>query len=188
MDISEFHDSFFEEAEELLREMEACLLALDVTAPDAELLNAIFRAAHSIKGGAGAFGFQALQQTTHLLENLLDHARRGELTLRRDIVDLFLDTNDMLNEQMAAYRQGTEPDPEALKRICEQLQQLARDEVRADGGPEVPAPAVQTAPAPVSAPAPRQALRVSLLGVSESDRRLLIEELSQLGTLLHEEG
>ncbi|KAF0808636.1 CheA signal transduction histidine kinase [Alcanivorax sp. S71-1-4] len=186
MDISEFHDSFFEEAEELLREMEACLLALDVTAPDTELLNAIFRAAHSIKGGAGAFGFQALQQTTHLLENLLDHARRGELTLRRDIVDLFLDTKDMLNDQMAAYRQGNEPDPEALQRICETLLQLALEEVR-DGGQAPAAPAAEMVV--VAAPAVSQdALHITFLGVGEADRTLLVGELGQLGDVLASDG
>ncbi|AJD49336.1 chemotaxis sensory histidine protein kinase, CheA [Isoalcanivorax pacificus W11-5] len=190
MDISEFHDSFFEEAEELLREMEACLLALDVTAPDTELLNAIFRAAHSIKGGAGAFGFQALQQTTHLLENLLDHARRGELTLRRDIVDLFLDTKDMLNDQMAAYRQGNEPDPEALQRICETLLQLALEEVH-DGGQAPPPPPAPVAAAAVAADEPaavHDALRITFLGVGEADRTLLVAELGQLGNVLASDG
>src|SRR5690606_20665194 len=187
MDISEFHDSFFEEAEELLREMEACLLALDVTAPDTELLNAIFRAAHSIKGGAGAFGFQALQQTTHLLENLLDHARRGELTLRRDIVDLFLDTKDMLNDQMAAYRQGNEPDPEALQRICETLLQLALEEVR-DGEPAAPPAAIEVAAETAPAGTEQDALRITFLGVGEEDRALLVGELGQLGSVLASDG
>ena len=79
MDITQFYQTFFDEAEELLAEMEHLLLALDVSAPDNEQLNAIFRAAHSIKGGAATFGFTALTETTHLLENLLDRARRGEL-------------------------------------------------------------------------------------------------------------
>ncbi|MBF6915520.1 Hpt domain-containing protein, partial [Acinetobacter baumannii] len=118
MDISEFYETFFEEAEELLADMESQLLDLDVAQPDAERLNAIFRAAHSIKGGAGTFGFDALQRTTHLLENLLDHARRGEMALRRDIVDTFLEAKDMLHDQLDAYRQGGEPDPQALERIC----------------------------------------------------------------------
>ena len=58
-------------------------------APDSEQLNAIFRAAHSIKGGAGTFGFTILQETTHLMENLLDEARRGEMQLNTDIINLF---------------------------------------------------------------------------------------------------
>ena len=81
MDITQFYQTFFEEADELLAEMEQLLLGLDLQAPDSEDLNAIFRAAHSIKGGAATFGFQALTETTHLLENLLDRTRHGELKL-----------------------------------------------------------------------------------------------------------
>ncbi len=58
MDISDFYQTFFDEADELLADMEQHLLVLQPEAPDAEQLNAIFRAAHSIKGGAGTFGFQ----------------------------------------------------------------------------------------------------------------------------------
>ncbi|HCD76451.1 MAG TPA: chemotaxis protein CheA, partial [Alcanivorax sp.] len=148
MDITEFYDTFFEEADELLAEMESHLLELDVDNPDVERLNAIFRAAHSIKGGAGTFGFEALQRTTHLLENLLDYTRRGELALRRDIVDTFLEAKDMLNDQLDAYRQGGEPDPEALERICETLRRLALEELGEDAGAEVAgaAPAASASP------------------------------------------
>ena len=151
MDITEFYDTFFEEADELLAEMESHLLELDVDNPDVERLNAIFRAAHSIKGGAGTFGFEALQRTTHLLENLLDYTRRGELALRRDIVDTFLEAKDMLNDQLDAYRQGGEPDPEALERICETLRRLALEELGEDAGAEV-AGAAPSAPLPRRAP------------------------------------
>ncbi|VFS18160.1 chemotaxis protein CheA [Escherichia coli] len=82
MDISDFYQTFFDEADELLADMEQHLLVLQPEAPDAEQLNAIFRAAHSIKGGAGTFGFSVLQETTHLMENLLDEARRGEMQLK----------------------------------------------------------------------------------------------------------
>uniref|UniRef100_UPI002023827B Hpt domain-containing protein n=1 Tax=Escherichia coli TaxID=562 RepID=UPI002023827B len=68
MDISDFYQTFFDEADELLADMEQHLLVLQPEAPDAEQLNAIFRAAHSIKGGAGTFGFSVLQETTHLME------------------------------------------------------------------------------------------------------------------------
>ncbi|EGB33427.1 hpt domain-containing protein [Escherichia coli E1520] len=89
MDISDFYQTFFDEADELLADMEQHLLVLQPEAPDAEQLNAIFRAAHSIKGGAGTFGFSVLQETTHLMENLLDEARRGEMQLNTDIINLF---------------------------------------------------------------------------------------------------
>ncbi|HBV8337545.1 TPA: Hpt domain-containing protein [Citrobacter freundii] len=86
MDISDFYQTFFDEADELLADMEQHLLDLVPEAPDSEQLNAIFRAAHSIKGGAGTFGFTILQETTHLMENLLDEARRGEMQLNADII------------------------------------------------------------------------------------------------------
>jgi len=198
MDITEFYETFFEEAGELLAEMESHLLELDVDAPDTEQLNAIFRAAHSIKGGAGTFGFEALQRTTHLLENLLDYTRRGELALRRDIVDTFLEAKDMLEDQLDAYRQGAEPDPEALERICETLRQLALEEIGeeadVDGG--APAPAAGSAPAPAAQPPVAEAgsgaaggrYLVALLGVAEKDRQLLIEELGQLGEVECQSG
>ena len=72
LDLSQFYETFFDEADELLAQMEQLLLGLDAQAPDIEQLNAIFRAAHSIKGGAATFGtFQKLAETTHLLENLI---------------------------------------------------------------------------------------------------------------------
>jgi len=212
MDITDFYDTFFEEAEELLSDMERHLLDLDVDDPDPELLNAIFRAAHSIKGGAGTFGFVVLQETTHILENLLDHTRRGELTLRRDIVDTFLEAKDMLHEQMDAYRNGVEPDPVAFARICNTLKQLALAELgksmgepiapaQVASGPEVAAtvstagdeaePGAATDEADANdgdAQNADEVLRVSLLGVGEKDRQLLVEELGQLGTILSQQG
>ncbi|WKT59772.1 chemotaxis protein CheA [Microbulbifer thermotolerans] len=189
MDITEFYDTFFEEAGELLAEMETHLLELDVDAPDPEQLNAIFRAAHSIKGGAGTFGFEALQRTTHLLENLLDYTRRGELALRRDIVDTFLEAKDMLNDQLEAYRSGSEPDPEALERICQTLQQLALEEIGevADVDGAAPKPAAVEAGQPQSDGA-GGGYRVVFLNVAEKDRQLLIEELGNLGDIKGQSG
>ncbi|AMD01821.1 Chemotaxis protein CheA [Halomonas chromatireducens] len=198
MDITDFYDTFFEEAEELLADMERYLLELDVDEPDTEELNAIFRAAHSIKGGAGTFGFDALQKTTHLFENLLDHTRKGELTLRRDIVDTFLETKDMLSDQLDAYRNGDEPDQEAFERICQILQQLALEEIGQDldeGGAAAPAVKAELEPAatPTSAPEAEPAAGagqriVTLLNVGEKDRQLLVEELGQLGKVVSHQG
>lgn len=127
MDISDFFDSFFEEAGELLEEMERHLLDLDPDEPDMEQLNAIFRAAHSIKGGAGAFGFVILQETTHIMENRLDEARKGELQLTDAIVDVFLKTKDVLDSQIACYRAGEEPDQESFEQACAALKNLDGD-------------------------------------------------------------
>ena len=125
MDISDFYQTFFDEADELLADMEQHLLVLQPEAPDAEQLNAIFRAAHSIEGGAGTFGFSVLQETTHLMENLLDEARRGEMQLNTDIINLFLETKDFMQEQLDAYKQSQEPDAASFDYICQALRQLA---------------------------------------------------------------
>lgn len=125
MDISDFYQTFFDEADELLADMEQHLLVMQPEAPDAEQLNAIFRAAHSIKGGAGTFGFNILQETTHLMENLLDEARRGEMQLNTDIINLFLETKDIMQEQLDAYKQSQEPDAASFDYICQALRQLA---------------------------------------------------------------
>ena len=200
MDITDFYETFFEEAAELLGDMERHLLELDIDNPDSEQLNAIFRAAHSIKGGAGTFGFEVLQKTTHIFENLLDHLRRGELKLRRDIVDIFLETKDMLQDQLDAYRNSAEPDAEAFARICQTLQQLALEEIGhapAAAAPAAPVPA-PVAPLVVAAvPEPvvnteeaggEVRLSVTLLGVSEKDRLLLVDELQQFGTIRSQGG
>lgn len=194
MDITDFYDTFFEEAEELLGDMERHLLNLDLDAPDIEQLNAIFRAAHSIKGGAGTFGFDVLQHTTHLFENILDYARRGELVLRRDIIDIFLETKDMLHDQLDAYRNGAQPDADAYARICRVLQQMALDEIgtEVDGGPLATDPQVNARGEGTAAKPADQVkdatkyLDVALIKVNDKDRELLVEELGQLGKVLAE--
>ncbi|MEX9948034.1 chemotaxis protein CheA [Providencia alcalifaciens] len=127
MDITEFYQTFFDEADELLRDMEQHLLELDPIDPDSEQLNAIFRSAHSIKGGAATFGFTHLQNTTHTLENLLDKARHDELTLTPDIIDVFLDAKDVMVSQLDAYKNDSLPDDETFKRICDVLKSIEHD-------------------------------------------------------------
>lgn len=187
MDISDFYQTFFDEADELLADMEQHLLDLVPEAPDSEQLNAIFRAAHSIKGGAGTFGFTILQETTHLMENLLDEARRGEMQLNTDIINLFLETKDIMQEQLDAYKSSQEPDAASFEYICNALRQLA---LEAKG--EVAAPAVSAAKLSVvdalpsedaTPPAAEAKLRVVLSRLKESEVNLLEEELGNLATL-----
>ncbi|MBU2979681.1 chemotaxis protein CheA [Alteromonas sp. C1M14] len=111
IDIEQFHAVFFDESQEHLDDMERLLMALDVENPDLEELNSIFRAAHSIKGGSGIFGFDALMGLTHIMENLLDKARNQTISLDVPTVDLFLETVDLLKIILDAYRSDT-PLPE----------------------------------------------------------------------------
>lgn len=187
MDITQFYQTFFEEADELLAEMEQLFLGLDLEAPDGEHLNAVFRAAHSIKGGAATFGFVALTDTTHLLENLLDRARHGELKLNTKMMDAFLETKDVLQKQLSAYRAGTEPEPEMVAAICAVLRQLALEAGGTPPAPPViaappaPVPAAQAAPEAAPAGAGERTLKVRFSKVSENDCKLLSEELGNLG-------
>ena len=124
IDMSQFYQVFFEEAQEHLDSMESLLLELDIHDPDAEQLNAIFRAAHSIKGSAGTFGFTDLAEVTHVLENLLDRIRKGELTLRADMIDAFLDAGDVLKLLLAGHRGDGAADPAQVAAMCKRLSAL----------------------------------------------------------------
>ncbi|HDV6372023.1 TPA: Hpt domain-containing protein, partial [Burkholderia cepacia] len=149
LDITQFYQTFFDEADELLAQMEQLLLNLDVGSPDPEDLAAIFRAAHSIKGGAATFGFSALTDTTHILESLLDRARNHELTLTKEMVDAFLETKDVLSDQLVDYRASAEPDAAAAATICAKLERL-----KAESGADAPAAAAAAAPAAAAAAEP----------------------------------
>lgn len=187
MDITDFYQTFFDEADELLADMEQHLLDLVPEAPDSEQLNAIFRAAHSIKGGAGTFGFTILQETTHLMENLLDEARRGVMQLNTDIINLFLETKDIMQEQLDAYKSSAEPDAASFEYICNALRQLALEAKGEASAPAVPAAKLSVVDAvaePDTAPdAPAGKLRVVLSRLKENEVNLLEEELGNLATL-----
>ncbi|MCX8085761.1 MAG: chemotaxis protein CheW [Rhodocyclaceae bacterium] len=139
IDMSQFHQVFFEETAEHLATMENLLLTLDIHAPDAEQLNAIFRAAHSIKGSAGTFGFTDLSEVTHVLESLLDRIRKGELRLSEEMIDTFLDAGDVLKTLLDAHQRGADSDPSAVKAICARLERLATAPTAAGAAPPAPA-------------------------------------------------
>lgn len=139
IDMSQFFQVFFDETEELLAEMEKLLLAVDVSAPDAEDLNAIFRAAHSIKGGAATFGITDLTEVTHVLETLLDRIRKGEMALMSEHVDAFLSAKDILKMQLDGHRLHTPVDLEAVAEVRMLLESLSQNEA------PVPAKALDSA-------------------------------------------
>ncbi|MDR0806660.1 MAG: chemotaxis protein CheA [Enterobacteriaceae bacterium] len=177
MDISEFYQTFFDEADELLADMESHLLELNPGEPDRESLNAIFRAAHSIKGGAGTFGFTVLQETTHILENLLDDARSGALQLNDNLINLFLESKDIMQDQLDAYKSSQEPDQDSFRYICEALRTIALENQSAavpESAPPVMASSVSDA---------GKVLTVTLSGLQEKDRQPLTQELETMGTV-----
>ena len=122
--MSQFLGVFFEEAEEHLAALEHLLLTLDVAQPDAEALNGIFRAAHSIKGSSGMFGFDDLTAVTHVLETLLDKVRSGQIALQAQMIDVLLEARDVLAQLLAAHKSET-PDPSiAVQATVTRLQAL----------------------------------------------------------------
>ncbi len=99
--------TFLDEADEHLAALEHGLLKCSDGTPDVDLLNAVFRAAHSIKGGSGLFGFEAITRLTHALEQLLDRLRKGQLPVTRERIDLLLAAVDGLTGLLAAARDGS---------------------------------------------------------------------------------
>jgi two-component system chemotaxis sensor kinase CheA len=104
IDLSQFYQVFFEEAGENLDNMEQLLLNVDLDSADDEELNAIFRCAHSIKGGAATFGFADVAELTHQMETLLDKLRRHELPPTREMVDVLLASGDALKAMLARHQ------------------------------------------------------------------------------------
>lgn len=110
IDLSQFHQVFFEESYEGLDIMENGLLAMDIGQPDSEVINDIFRAAHSIKGGSGTFGFSQVADFTHVVETLLDEVRAGDRSITQSSLDLLLSSVDCMRGLLEQLQAGNEPD------------------------------------------------------------------------------
>ncbi|HEY1033596.1 MAG TPA: chemotaxis protein CheA [Pseudoxanthomonas sp.] len=121
MDMQRFHATFFEESREGLEAMEAGLLSLEQGSRDGDLINSIFRAAHSIKGGSATFGFDAIAGMTHVLETLLDELRAGQRAVSPPAVDAMLASVDVLRALLAEAEHGTPADPAAVQAIKDRL-------------------------------------------------------------------
>ncbi len=192
IDMSQFYQVFFDEAYELLAEKEKLLLALDVAAPDSEDLNAIFRAAHSIKGGAATFGFTDITEVTHMLESLLDRIRKGEMTLTTEHVDAFLTAKDVLTMLMEGHQHGSSVDQDAVGGVCQRLKALSDGQAApaaaapvAAAAPEAAAPAAADAE-PVADADGNFHYRIELPVVPQKDVEALATELGLLGTISQE--
>ncbi|NEX62653.1 chemotaxis protein CheA [Noviherbaspirillum galbum] len=189
IDMSQFFQVFFDETEELLAEMEKLLLAIDASAPDEEDLNAIFRAAHSIKGGAGTFGLTDLTDITHVLENLLDRIRKGEMPLTAEHVDAFLVAKDVLKMQLDGHRLHTPVDQDQVGDVRMLLQSLSQGHV----SHAAPSASIEIARAPapeVHVPTDGSArkFRIELPEVSPRDVEALSAELGLLGQIARVEA
>ena len=135
LDLSQFHQVFFEESQEHLDTLENGLMSLDIDAPDMELLNSIFRAAHSIKGSSGVFGFSALGQITHVLENQLDDWRKEVCRPVTEHIDEMLIVVDDLRSLLASYQADESIDEDWVQQRIQDM------EVVFKGGSSAPAEA-----------------------------------------------
>jgi two-component system, chemotaxis family, sensor kinase CheA len=116
--------TFFQECEEQLAELEAGLLALDNGEGDAETVNAVFRAVHSVKGGAGAFGLDDLVRFAHVFESTLDDVRAGKLAASSTVLQVLLRSADVLADLVRAARDGGEVDPARSGALVVELERL----------------------------------------------------------------
>ncbi|MDF3864310.1 chemotaxis protein CheA [Pseudomonas denitrificans (nom. rej.)] len=132
--MEQFLQVFFEETDEHLATLELLLIGLDLDQPDAEALNGIFRAAHSIKGSSGMFGFDDLTAVTHELETLLDRIRCGQTALHADMIGVFLEARDVLQRLLDAHRSRV-PDPDVpVSATVERLRAWLAEPVAAAAG------------------------------------------------------
>jgi len=153
MDMNEIKEIFFQECEEQLAELESGLLKMNDGDRDPETVNAVFRAVHSIKGGAGAFGLDDLVSFAHVFETTLDCVRSNKLEPTQDVLKVMLKSADVLADLTNAARDGGSVDPARSRGLVKELEALANGDLPAPSA----AVAVAAEPAPkavAAAPAP----------------------------------
>ena len=196
IDLTQFHEAFYEESFEAIGQMEEALLRLDAGTPDLELINTIFRVAHSMKGGAATFGFAQITSFTHTLETLLDELRGQRMKVTAALSDLLLRSVDVMREMLRA-QQGKQP-PDA-QRVADLQFDLELAVVQKGIGPAAAAaPAAAATAMPAAAltgtgPAGAEALRGTLYHISfrpylhllarGNDPLRMFRELRDLGDL-----
>ncbi len=147
MDMNEIKEIFFQECEEQLAELESGLLKMNDGDRDPETVNAVFRAVHSIKGGAGAFGLEELVAFAHVFETTLDCVRSNKLEPGPEVMKVMLKSADVLADLVSASRDGGGVDESRSSGLVKELEALANGEI----------PQASAAPAPAPKPAPKKA-------------------------------
>jgi two-component system chemotaxis sensor kinase CheA len=198
IDLTQFHDAFFEESFEALDSMETALLKLDIGAPDKELINTIFRVAHSIKGGSATFGFSDIASFTHSLETMLDELRSGGMQVTLAMSDLLLKSVDVMRAMLRAVQQKQPINAQRVSDLQFDLELMIAQKNSAPAAapaaslppPAAPEPVV-AAPAPLQAPLPDSApgrWEISFRPYAElfargNDPLRMMRELAELGQL-----
>ena len=191
IDLTQFHAAFFEESLEALDSMEAALLKLDVGAPDKELINTIFRVAHSIKGGSATFGFTEIASFTHSLETLLDELRAGAMQVTMPMSDLLLKSVDVMREMLRSVQAGQPLNNQRVSDLQFDLEMTIAQKNPAPAAPQAaPTAAAPAAVAPeaVAQPGAASGWKISFrpypqLFARGNDPLRMLRELAELGPL-----
>ena len=185
-EMEEFKQIFFAECAELLTDMEDRLMKLEVGVTDKEAFNAIFRAAHSIKGGSGAFGFEAMMQFTHVAEALLDTFREGKQMPTQESTDALLKSVDIITQMLNQYKQGQAPAAGFGGDVLAILKNCAEGK----GGASIEKPKPIEAPKPVpAATGVKKKYNIEFsphptMLVTGNEPVLILQELSRLGAAI----
>ena len=190
LDLTQFHEIFFEESFEALDSMEAALLKLSAGEVDAELINTIFRVAHSIKGGAATFAFNEVAGFTHVLETLLDQLRAGKRQVRPDIVDVLLRSGDAMRGMLVATQRKEAIDSASVAKLRAELDRIMGEAGSAAvaGNASAAAPSTGKPVAARPAPAKSPGWRIKFVPGPDllrhgNDPLRILRELATLGNL-----
>lgn len=186
LDLAQFHDAFFDESFEALDSMEAALLKLNIGAPEPELVNTIFRVAHSIKGGSATFGFAEVASFTHTCETLLDELRSNRMQVSRYVTDLLLKSVDIMRDMLRAVQHKSPIDAQRVADLQFDLElAIAQNNSAAAAAAPAPALVAETRVAP-AADAHRWRIQFRpypQLFVRGNDPLRMLRELAELGDL-----
>ncbi len=136
IDLSQFHAIFLEESFEGLQVMESSLLNMIEGETDVDIINNIFRAAHSIKGGSATFGFSNVAALTHVLETLLDEFRSDKRIVTKDLISLLLESVDCVRDMLSAIQDGGKYNESSAIEVQNKLQQVLTGEILSINNPD----------------------------------------------------
>jgi two-component system chemotaxis sensor kinase CheA len=185
IDLTQFHGAFFDESFEALDLMESTLLSLTVGSPEPESVNAIFRVAHSIKGGGATFGFGEIASFTHSLETLLEELRSERMAVTQPICDLLLKSVDVMRAMLGAARTKRPYDAQSVTDLQLDIERLIVE--HKDGAPDPASLPTSTLSSSGAAPATVEWL-IGLRPDPEffargTDPARIFRELGRLGSL-----
>jgi len=191
--LAAIRETFFQECEEQLAELESGLLAMEGGDTDPETINAVFRAVHSIKGGAGAFQLEALIRFAHVFETALDEMRSGRLAATNDVLKTMLRAADVLADLVRAAHSSSEAEHPLAQSLADELKAMSGAAAEDEGGEEdwgdfefKPMAAAMDLPADEASPPPARGFVVKFkprtdLYHKANEAALLLRELSRLG-------